>query len=69
MKTVTIRKMVLIADENGNVLEMSKSEALLAASKIENASISRNNFKSSPVYDKKGKFIKSVYDRYFVRIK
>ena len=75
MNTVALKKadgivkMVVLADESGSPLRMTKSEATLLAMKTENASVSKDNYSSTPVYDKRGRYVKSVNASYFVRIK
>lgn len=75
MNTVALKKadgvvkMVVLADEAGKPLRMSKSEATLKAMSIEGASVSHDNYNGTPVYDKKGRYVKTSYNLYFVRIK
>jgi hypothetical protein len=68
-KADNVVKMVVLADENGKALRMSKSEATLKAATIENASVSRDNFNGTPKYDKRGRYIGSCYNLYMVRIR
>lgn len=74
MNTIALKKadgvvkMTVLADENGKPVRLSKSEATLKALEIEGATVSKDNFGGRSVFDKKGKFVKAVYDFYFVRI-
>lgn len=74
MNTVDLKKangtkrMTVLADENGQAVRVSKSEAVAIAAKIPGAKPSCDNFRSTGT--RKGKYGETiyVYGAYFIRI-
>lgn len=75
MKTVALKKadgivkMIVLAGEDGKPLHFTKAAATLEALKADGLSVSRDNYSSTEVFDKRGKYVKAVYDKYFVRVR
>jgi hypothetical protein len=75
LKTVALKKadgivkMVVLADEAGKPLRMSKSEATQMCLGHDNLKPARDNFSGTSLFDKKGRYLKTVYNFYFVRVR